>query len=399
MADQHPLSGITVLDLGQVYLGPYCTMLMSRLGAEIIKIEPPGGEPVRWRGAERGIESAAFALLNTGKRSLRLDLKSERGRELFLRLAAEADVVVENFGPGTLDRLGLGYEVLSERNPRLILASGRGYGAGGPYREYLAMDLTVQAMAGVMATTGAADGPPMKAGPALADFLGGVHLFAAIAVALLQRTATGRGQQVEVAMHDAVLPTLASSVAGWLDSQGTLPSRTGNRHGAHAVAPYNVYPTADGWIAIIAMNDRHWQRLCEVMGRAQYATDPMFLHHSDRVVAIDRVDAIVSAWTRTLTRQAAFDVLQRVGVPAAPVVELPELFSDPQVAAREMLFTVPEADGDAAWTFGNPLRLSEARPVPVTAAPGLGEHSEEILREKLALDDGAIDELREQGLL
>jgi crotonobetainyl-CoA:carnitine CoA-transferase CaiB-like acyl-CoA transferase len=185
MAGDLPFSDLTVLDLGQVYLGPYCTLLMSRLGADIIKIEPPTGEPVRWRGAQVGVETSAFGLLNTGKRSLRLDLKSERGRDLFLQMAEDADVVVENFGPATLTRLGLGYDVLSERNPRLILASGRGYGPDGPYRDYLAMDLTVQAMSGVMATTGFADGPPLKAGPAVADFLGGIHLFGAIAAALV----------------------------------------------------------------------------------------------------------------------------------------------------------------------------------------------------------------------
>ena len=315
MAGERPFSGLTVLDLGQVYLGPYCTMLMSRLGADIIKVEPPGGEPVRWRGAQVGVETSAFGLLNTGKRSLRLDLKSERGRELLLQMADDADVLVENFGPGTLSRLGLGYEVLSERNPRLILASGRGYGPDGPYRDYLAMDLTVQAMSGVLATTGFADGPPLKAGPAVADFLGGIHLFGAIAAALVGRATTGRGRHVEIAMHDAVVPALASGFAGWLDSGGTLPSRTGNRHGAHAVAPYNVYPAADGWIAIIAMNDRHWERLCVVMGREELAADPELLHHRQRVAAIDRVDEIVSTWTRTLRKREAFDVLHAAGIP------------------------------------------------------------------------------------
>ena len=399
MAGERPFAGLTVLDLGQVYLGPYCTMLMSRLGADIIKIEPPGGEPVRWRGAQVGVETSAFGLLNTGKRSLRLDLKSEQGRELLLRLADDADVVVENFGPGTLDRLGIGYEVLSARNPRLILASGRGYGPDGPYRDYLAMDLTVQAMSGVLATTGFADGPPLKAGPAVADFLAGIHLFGAIAAALVGRATTGRGQRVEIAMHDAVVPALASGFAGWLDSEGTLPSRTGNRHGAHAVAPYNVYPTTDGWIAIIAMNDRHWERLCAVMGREELAAEPALLHHRDRVAAIDRVDEVVSTWTRTLAKRDAFEALHAAGIPAAPVIELAELFSDPQVRAQGMLVPL-ETDGDEpAWTFGSPLRLSDAEPVPITPAPALGQHSEEILRERLDLDDAAIARLRADGVI
>jgi formyl-CoA transferase len=399
MAGDAPFAGITVLDLGQVYLGPYCTMLMSRLGAEVIKVEPPTGEPVRWRGAQVGVETSAFGLLNAGKRSLRLDLKQERGRDLLLRMAQDADVLVENFGPGTLDRLGLGWDVLSGRNPRLILASGRGYGADGPYRDFLAMDLTVQAMSGVMSTTGFADGPPLKAGPALADFLGGIHLFGAIAAALVQRATTGTGQRVEIAMHDAVLPSLASAFAGFLDSGGTLPSRTGNRHGAHAVAPYNVYPASDGWIAIIAMNDRHWQRICQVMGRPEHAEDPELLHHRERVAAIDRVDGIVAAWTRTLGRREAFELLRAAGIPAAPVVELAELFDDPQVRSQEMLLEVEGRDGERTWTFGNPIRMSAAPPAPVTPAPSLGADSDAILRAKLSLDDETIAQLRADGVI
>jgi crotonobetainyl-CoA:carnitine CoA-transferase CaiB-like acyl-CoA transferase len=254
-------------------------------------------------------------------------------------------------------------------------------------------------MSGVTATTGFAAGPPMKAGPAFADFLGGIHLFGAISAALVQRATTGQGQMVQIAMHDAVIPALASSIAGYLDSDGTLPSRTGNRHGAHAVAPYNVYPTLDGWIAIIAMNDRHWQRLCEVMGTEQFASDPELLHHSDRVLAIDHVDEIVTAWTQGRTKGDAFEALHQAGIPAAPVVELAELFTDPQVRVQEMLTLVETASGSQAWTFGNPIRMSGSASAPITPAPELGENSEEILRERLKLDDRAIAQLREDDVI
>lgn len=199
------LEGIVVLDLGQVYNGPYCSLLLQHLGADVVKIEPPGGEPVR-RRIVHGRRTASFHFLNGGKRSLRLNLKDPRGREIFLRLAAEADVVIENFAPSAMDRLGLGYETLSAANPRLIVASARGFAANSPYRGTKAMDLTIQAMTGVLATTGFPDQQPTKAGPAICDFLGGVHLMAAVVTALYQRTTTGEGQRIEVAMRDTVIP-------------------------------------------------------------------------------------------------------------------------------------------------------------------------------------------------
>ena len=386
-----PLAGLVVLDLGQVFLGPYCTMLMARLGAEIIKIEPPAGDPIRWRNTADGVETAAFMLLNAGKRSLRLDLKTDEGRELLLAMADDADVVVENFAPGTLARLGITYEELARRNERIILASGRGYGEDGPYRDYLAMDLTVQAMSGVMACTGFPDGPPMKAGPALADFLGGVHLFGAIMVALLTRSVTGRGQVVQVAMHDAVIPTLASNLSGLLDFGGTVPSRTGNRHGGQAVAPYNVYATSDGWAAIIAMSDRHWHGLCAAMGRPELAQSPDLLHAQDRVRNIERVDEAVSAWTITLPKREVFEACRAAGIPCAPVTELAELLQDPQVRAQGMLVPAPNARGAPAYAFGNPLRVGGGGVGTIPdAAPDLGADGEAILSERLGL---SLDEL------
>lgn len=395
-----PLQGVTVVDLGQVFLGPYCTMLMSRLGADVIKVEPHRGEPIRWRNTADGAETAAFMLLNAGKRSLRIDLKSAEGRELVLGLVEQADIVVENFAPGTLQRLGLDYETLAQRNPRVILASGRGYDETGPYRDFLAMDLTVQAMSGVMACTGFPDGPPTKAGPAMADFLGGIHLFGAIMVALYSRAITGRGLPVQIAMHDAVLPTLTSNLSGLLDFGGAVPSRTGNRHGGQAVAPYNVYPAADGWVAIIAMSDRHWAALCAAMDRPELAEDPDLLHAQDRVRSVDRVDEIVSGWTRGRAKQELFDACRAAGVPSAPVTELAELFDDPQVQASGMLLPTPNSRGAPAFAFGNPLRVGPAAPAGrPAAAPELGADTEDVLTEKLGLTADNLDALRERGVI
>ncbi|GAA3942438.1 hypothetical protein GCM10023085_25300 [Actinomadura viridis] len=398
MTERRALDGVVVLDLSQVYNGPYCTMLLARLGAEIIKIEPFGGEPVRWRVVGEQ-QTAAFDLLNGGKKSLRLDLKNPRGRELFLRLVAQADVVVENFAPGTMQRLSLGYEVLAEANERIILASGRGFGASTPQAGQRAMDLTIQAVTGVMATTGQPDQPPAKAGPAVADFFGGTHLMVAITAALYQRTVTGRGQHVEVAMQDAVIPSLASSIAGYLDSGGTLPERTGNRHGGLAVCPYNVYPAADGWVAILCMTDGHWRTLCGLMDRPDLGDDPAFASPPARVAQMDKLDEVVAGWTAGLTRDDVAGRLQAAGVPCAAVLSLSEVMAGPLVGADGMIRPVRGADGRESYVFGNPLRLADSAPSPTEAASALGEHTADVLGERLGLDAAEIRELRAENVV
>jgi crotonobetainyl-CoA:carnitine CoA-transferase CaiB-like acyl-CoA transferase len=401
-ADHHgtrpAYEGITVLELGHVYLGPYCSMLMNRLGAEVIKIEPPGGEPLRSYRAPGGDATASFNLVNAGKQGLGLDLKQSAGRELFLELVESADVVVENFGPETLGRLELEYEALAERNPRIILASGRGYGPDGPYRNHLAMDLTVQAMTGVLSVTGFPDSPPVKAGAAVADFIAGTHLMAGVAAALYQRTITGRGQHVTVSMHDALLPTLASPLASFLDTGGTGPERTGNRHGGLAVAPYNVYPARDGWIAILSLNDRHWRSLCKLIGQPELGEDPRFATNRERADRMETVDEIVSEWTAGHPKRELFELLGQASVPAAPVLDLSEVVDDPQVHAQRMLYEV-DAGGRRVLTFGTPLRLSASPPLSASHVPGVGSESREILTRRLGLDSERLDELAATGVI
>ena len=233
--------GVRVLELGQIYNGPYCGLLLAQLGADVIKIEPPGGEQLRFR-SHQPIESHEFVMLNSNKRSVVLDLKTDAGRQALLDLVETADVLIENFAPGTMERLQLSPERLLEHNPRLVVASGKGYGSTGPYAHMSAMDITVQAMSGSASATGEPDGPPTKAGAAFVDFSGGIHLFAAISAALFQRERTGRGQIVEVSMHDTIYPMLASSLGGLHNHPDReLPERTGNRHSGMAVAPYNIY--------------------------------------------------------------------------------------------------------------------------------------------------------------
>jgi crotonobetainyl-CoA:carnitine CoA-transferase CaiB-like acyl-CoA transferase len=405
------LDGVVVLDLGQVYNGPYCTMLLAHLGAEIIKIEPFGGEPVRGRAAGNN-DPHEFRFLNGGKRSLRLDLKKPAGKDVFLRLAAQADVVVENFSPGTMNRLGLGYHVLSTINPRLILASGTGFAPDSPYRDTRAMDLTVQAMTAVMATTGFPDQEPTKTGPAIADFLGGIHLMAAVTAALYQRTVTGRGQCVEVAMQDAVVPTLASNISGFLNEGTPTPERTGNRHGGLAVCPYNSYPTADGSIAILCLTNRHWAALCSVMNRLDLAEDPALDTGPGRVAEMDKIDHLVGEWTRGQSRDELFERLQWAQVPSAPVLSLAEMLSGSVVGPNGMLRPISTAGGHGpstrttnppaekpGYTFGSPLRMTDSPPAPSTAPPALGAHSDDILAEKLGLTAAELADLHVQNVI
>jgi CoA:oxalate CoA-transferase len=331
-----PLDGVTVIDLSQIYNGPYATFLLAAAGAEVIKIEPHGGESLRRRGVVGGA-ALPFAMLNGCKQSLALDLKSEAGKEVLRDLVRGGDILVENFAPGVMERLGLGCAALQAINPRLIYAQSSGFGSTGPYRDYPAMDLTVQAMAGVMSITGFPDRPPVKAGPALCDFSAGTHLYGAIVTALYEREKTGAGRQVEVAMLDAVYPSLSSSLGLYHGTGGSVPSRTGNRHGGLAEAPYNVYPTNDGYIAIICVGDVHWRSLLTAMGREDLAADPRFATLGDRVAHVDEIDRVVGQWTAGFDKQALFALLQTHRVPCAPVRELAEVVHDPHMHERGAL--------------------------------------------------------------
>jgi formyl-CoA transferase len=391
------LDGVIVLDLGQIYAGPYCTHLLRAMGATVIKIEPFGGEPIRWRSAG-DVAGAAFLMLNAGKQGLRLDLKKPEGRELLLELARTADVLVENFADGVMERLDLGWDTLHTVAPRLVLASGRAFGDHPAAAGLRGMDVTVQAIAGVVTTTGPADGPPSKAGPAVVDFATGTHLAAAVLAALYQRERTGRGQHVEVAMQDAILPALTSNIAGYLEADGDFPERTGNRHGGLAVCPYNIYPALDGWIAILCLRPRHWTALCDLMDRPDLARDPALASPAGRVRDMDRIDDDVTRWTEQATTAWLFGRLQEADIPAAPVRSLGEVITDPILRDRGMLTEV--GDGDrAATVLGSPVRMSASRPRPAAPAPLLGEDSADVLRERLGLTDADLDRLRRDEVI
>jgi len=395
-----PLDDIRVLDLTHFYNGPYGTLMLSYLGADVIKIEPPRhGEGMRalYRAPGREI-SIGFAILNVNKRSVTLNLKSDEGRELFKRMVARADVVAENFAYGAMEGFGLGYDVLRAINPRIVYATGKGYGLSGPYRDLPAFDPVVQAMSGVLSTTGEADGPPMKAGPAVVDMLGGIHFAAAILAALRNRDRTGEGMLVEVALQDAIVPALTTHIGAYY-GMGITETRNGNASPGGVIVPYNVYPASDGYVLILAGDNHRWRRLSELAGRPELGDDPRFATMKARAAKVEEVDAVVAAWTRQHTREAVMAALNAADVFCGIVKELPEVMTDPHLHARGMLREIddPRLGRITIWT--SPLRMNAEAPAPQSLAPALGADSDEFLRTELGLDPSAIAALRERKVI
>ena len=391
-----PLEDVRVLDLGQIYQGGYCGLLLSYLGADVVKVEPPWGENVRTR-SEDGYPPQ-FQYLNASKRGITLDLKSEAGREALERLVEKADVLLENFATGKMAALGVGYDRLSEVNPELVYAHGSGYGDTGPYAEYPAMDLTVQAVSGVMDTTGFTDGPPVKAGPAVCDFVGATHLAVGILGALFRRATTGEGDYVEVGMFDCMYPTLASPVAAWV-SESDAPARTGNRHSGLSIAPYNAYEVEDGHVAIICIAERHWESLAEVMGREDLVGREGWDSKVERARRIEAVDAAVEAWLDGRTKGEVVETLLDANVPCAPVRTVPEVVEDPHLRERGMLHDLPNPGEGREETPvpGMPIKFAGSDAPEVSPAPSLGEHTEEVLTEVAGYTAAELDRLDGSG--
>ena len=371
-----PLAGVRVLDLGQVYQGPYAGFLLAQAGAEVVKVEPPRGEPLRRREACGAPPSFPLAFLNTNKRSVVCDLKDEEGRDLLRRLAGVADVLIENFAPGVMDRLGVGWKALRELNPRLIYASGTAYGLSGPDSERLGMDITVQAWAGVMSVTGEAGGDPLKAGPAFIDFLGGTHLYAGVVGALYERERTGAGRLVEVAMQEAAYPTLLSQL-GLMHHDGKLPGRAGNRHGR--LSPYSVYPCSDGHVAVICITERHWRNLLRAMGREDLISDPRFRSNEARVAHRDETEALVAEWTAGRTRAEIDEAARSYRVPCAPVRDLAEVDSDPHLRERGFFETVDHPVLGEIGLPTSPVRFDGRPSGPLRPNPPLGQDTEQVV--------------------
>jgi CoA:oxalate CoA-transferase len=392
-----PLQGVKVLDLGQIYNGPYAGFLMAHAGADVVKVEPLHGEVLRQRGG--GEVPLSFAMLNTNKRGIAINLKDQTGKDLLIELAKQSDVLLENFAPTAMERLGLGLNVLTKANPRLIYASGSGYGLSGPDKNNLAMDLTVQAVGGVMSINGPEDGPPMKTGPAICDFVGGVHLYAGITTALFEREKTGLGRVVEVAMQEAIYPVLTSNIASLHRNNWKQPIRRGNKHPTRGSAPYNVYPTNDGFIAIICVQESHWQNLLVVLDRADLKDDTRFTTQALRAQNDGLVDELVQKWTETISKEKAAGILKQHRVPAAPVRNLEEVTSDPHMHQRGMLKKIQHPIMGDIVLPTSPIKFHDSPEPNIVLEPTIGEHTGEILKDWLGIQDDKIELLKDVGVI
>src|SRR5258705_7327335 len=393
-----PLDGLIVIDFGQIFQGPYATFLLAKCGVDGIKIEPLQGEPLRRRALLGKSATLPFAMLNQNKRAITLNLKHEHGRALLEAMVERADVLLENFSPGTMDDLGAGWSRLHEINPRLIYATGTGYGISGPDRDNLAMDMTIQAASGIMSVTGFPDGPPVKAGPTLVDFMGGIHLYAGVVTALYDRDRSGTGRLVEVAMQETVYPTLAASYDYYYRT-GEIPPRTGNRQSGLNSAPYNVFATADGHVAIHIVTEAHFQNLLKAMGREDLADDPRFATNAGRVAHMDETDALVEAWTRTLPKMEVFARTKAYRIPGAPVRNAPEVMNDPHMHEPGMLERVDHPELGEIVVPNTPLRLQGTDRVETRPSPTIGQHNTEIYGGWLGLSAAEIQQLSESGAI
>lgn len=371
-----PLVGVRVLDLGRVYQGPWCGLLLALAGADVIKVEEPQGEPARRGGGDVGT-TIPLAMLNSNKRAVTIDLKTERGKQQLLDLVTDADVLVENFGPGTMDDLGVGAETLLARNPRLIYGAATGYGIDGPDRDQLAMDVTIQAHGGVMAVTGFPDTPPVKAGVTFVDFLGGTHLYAGVVTALYEREKTGLGRIVDVAMIDTIYPTHASNLSSYYRDGTTI--RNGNGHGGGAVVPYDVYPASDGFVALIVITEQQWVNLAGAMGRPELATDERFSSNGRRYHNLGELDALIADWMRTMTRAEVIATLHAARVPVSAVREVSELVDDVHLHERGALQRIDHPALGEIVVPHSPLRFRGSALAKLTPSPRLGEHNDELL--------------------
>ena len=378
-----PLSGITVIDMTRVLAGPYCTMILSDLGARIIKVEPPGGDDARAYGPWVDGQSAYFMSLNRGKESVSLNLKDDGDRAVLDQLLAKADVLIENFRPGTMTKLGYGWETLEKRYPKLIYAACSGFGQTGPLSQRPAYDMVVQGMGGIMSLTGHEGGSPTRVGTAIGDITAGMFTAIGVNSALYERTQTGCGQFIDIAMLDCQLAILENAIARYFTT-GESPGPSGARH--PAIAPFECYESGDGYIIMAAGNDALWEKLCDALGARHLAEDPRFGTNPQRMENVLALKADLEAVLKTDTTDHWLAKLEAAGVPCGPLQNVEQVVEHPQSIARNMVVDIDDPIAAQIKIAGNPIKLSNHQdPTSRGAVPKLDEHRDSILKE---LDNG-----------
>jgi len=380
MGTAGPLAGIFVLDLTRVLAGPYCTMLLADLGARVVKVEAPGrGDDARQIGPFVGGVSAYFLSLNRGKQSIALDLREGGDRAIFEKLLARADVLVENFRPGVMERLGFGFAQLHARLPRLVVASTSGFGQTGPYARRPAYDVVVQAMGGIMSLTGHPGGPPTRVGSSTGDITAGLFTALGIVAALCERARTGVGRHVDVAMLDCQVATLENAIARYV-ATGEVPGPLGSRH--PSITPFQAFATRDGHLVVAAGNDALFAKLVALLGRPELTEDPRFRTNEERTRNVAELTAELASVFSTRATHAWLAVLEEGGIPCGPLNDVAQVLADPQVRARNMVVTAEDPDAGRVELAGNPVKLSGvADPETRGPAPRLDEHRETLLAE------------------
>src|SRR3990172_8950719 len=389
-----PLADVTVLDLTWVLAGPYASMILRDLGAEVIKVErPPFGDVARTTGPYINSESTYFFSINRGKKSICLDLKQPAGRDLFLRLVEKADVVMENFTPGTMEALGLGYDALSARNPRLVYAATSGFGQTGPDRQRPALDIIVQGMGGIMSITGEPDGPPVRPGISLGDIAAGLYTAIGVLAALHERQASGKGQMVDISMLDCQIAILENAFVRYFIT-GEAPRPLGTRH--PLTTPFQAFPTKDGWIVLAGSwgVEDQWELFCAAIDRANLIDDPRFDTPGLRTRHHDTLEPILNEALRRRTTEEWMREFDAIGLPCGPLNDIPHAAEHPQVKARRMLVDVPHPGGFSLKVPDTPVKLSRTPGGIQGAPPAIGQHTDEVLSSLLGLSDAEIAELR-----
>jgi len=394
------LAGVKVLDLTQFEAGTSCTEMLAWLGADVIKLEPPGkGEQGRWLLTEKpGVDSHYFMLLNANKRAITLNLRSDKGRRMFLDLIKKVDILAENFSLGTLEKLDLGYEKLRELNPRLIYLTIKGFGTFGPYSKYKSFDMIAQAAGGAMSITGFPGTPPLKPGPTIGDTGTGIHAACGVLAAYIQRERTGRGQKVEVAMQEAVLNFVRVPMMATYITEKPV-QRAGNRLGGGPGDIFKCAPGgADDYVYMLCTTPVMWQSLCKSMGRPELADDERFREPRVRAKNVEALTEEITAWTGQRTKHEVMKILGEAGVPCSAVFDTVELLNNPHLKERGMIVTVDHPVRGKFTMPGCPVRLEDS-PAEVKAAPLLGQHNGEIYSELLGLTSGQLDELKQEGII